>query len=126
MTRRALMKSTIHIYEGPPAQGSRSTPENQCRNNIRDFYPPAYRNFINQQRAGLIFLDSFRSIPWVDGQGIEHPAGWVSHFGKLNGGVYFLASIENGTATVSWDFSGLNDWFMQMIFLNGLNIAALI
>jgi hypothetical protein len=65
--------------------------------------PPVFVSFVSRVNRDILFFDSIYASP-TNG----FPAGWVSHFGVLNGGVYFFSHIDLSgpvpTTTISWDF----------------------
>jgi hypothetical protein len=72
----------------------------------------------------IAFFDEARVVPWFDPNGVEHPPGWVSHYGKLNGGTLFSTDLldrpPTADARVSWDF-GDTGYRMGWIDLWGTN-----
>jgi hypothetical protein len=74
--------------------------------------PPAVLTILGLEAQNrLAFADEYRS----DG-------GWVSLYGVLNGGTYFNVIGGLGdTASVSWDFSSLNNFAMRWIDVFGFN-----
>jgi hypothetical protein len=72
-----------------------------------DNAPPVFYDFlVKAERPNhWYFFDSIYASP-TNG----FPAGWVSRFGELNGGVYFFSNIDQSgpvpTTTISWNFGG--------------------
>jgi hypothetical protein len=86
--------------------------------------PQAFYDFTQQEYFQLFtFFDEARTVPWNDVHGNPHPPGWVSHYGVLNGGVYFttdlLSKPPEPTALVSWNFSNLANYSMSRILVVG-------
>jgi hypothetical protein len=86
-------------------------------------WPAPFINFIERQINGnLLFFDDMSAIPWYDEYGNEHPPGWVSRYGILNGGTYFFCHIDQTgpvpKTTISWDMTG-SGFYMAEIYVDG-------
>jgi hypothetical protein len=76
--------------------------------------PQVFLNFTRQVNRSVLFFDSIYASP-TNG----HPAGWVSQFGDLDGGIFFFSNIDlTGpipTTTISWDFHNSGGFFLTYV-----------
>jgi hypothetical protein len=83
--------------------------------------PKPYFAFISQINRGLTFFDSMKSTPY-NIFGVDYPAGWISQFGILDGGVYFFAHIDESgpvpQTTISWDMTN-SGYYLSFVTVEG-------